>query len=307
MKTYKKLLILCLIITATFLVKAGNASAVSLNQTNVNLSVGQSMTVYATNFSNLYVSTNYSPNVATVSISGGSVNIYGVSTGSTTATICDSSTSYNCTSIYITVNSNGYNNGNYYNNNNNLNISNITLSAGSSATISSNNNYNYGGQTLYVSNNTNPSVASTSNGSAIPGCYAGNIYSITTGQLCNNNGNSYYPYNSTSYIPGCYAGDIYSITTGQLCNGNYNNYNYNNNYINSGSIVISAISAGSDTITLCQNGSSNMCSTIYVTVTGYSTPTNYSYNYTPTGYNYNSPSSYDNSGIPIIYSTSTAY
>ena len=337
MKTYKKLIISFLAIVGFFAFALGT-QAVTLNQTNISLTVGQSQTVYASNvLGNLYVSYNSSPNIATISSSGSAITIYGISNGSTTATVCDGSSSYNCSSIYVTVSSYGYNNGynngyNYgYNNyNTGLNISNLSLSAGSSATISSSNNYNYNNNYnntgLYVSSNSNPNVASVSSSSLTPGCYAGNMYSIFNGQPCNGGTSYNYSSYSTSYIPGCYAGNQYSITTGQLCNSGYGGVNGAN-----GSIVITALSAGSDTITLCQSNS-NVCNTVYLTVTGYATPLSYYYNsmplgspyystpinsanpYSTTPYNYNNYNSYNTnytqpssiSGIPVVYSTSTA-
>ena len=259
MKKYNKILILLaiLVISLSF---ATSVDALTFNQTNVSVPVGQSLTVYASSYSNsLYVSSNLNYTVANVTVSGNMVNIYGLAIGNTTVTICESAGYVNCSSIYVTVNTNGNGNGNgngnYYNNNLNLNISNLSLVAGSSATISSSNSTG-----LYVSTNSSPSIASTSTSSLIPGCINNNQYSIVTGQPC------------------------YQTT-------------YNNN---NGSILISALTAGTDTITLCQTGGI-VCSSIYITVTGYTTPIDSSYYSTPIGNNY------DNSGIPIIYSTSKAY
>jgi hypothetical protein len=266
---------------------SSSSGTLSLSQTSLSLTTGQTSTVTAYNTygtsTTLYVSNNSNSSVATATIIGNTISIYGNSAGSSTLTVCQS---YNvsCATIYVTV-SGGYG----YNGTNTLglNISSLTLSTGGSVTLTSANS-NYSGTGLYVSSNSNPNVASTSNSSLVPGCYTGNLYSITTGQLCNNNYTYSNPSYSTTYIPGCYAGAMYSITTGQLCssiNGGNNN----------GSITISAISSGSDTITLCQNGGA--CSTMYVTVTGYVTePLPLSY----------SPTTYNNSGIPTVYSNSSA-
>jgi len=284
MKTYKKLIISCLAVLA-ILSFANTTQAVTLNQTSVSVSTLQSVAVYASNIvSYLYVSSNSNPNIATVSVSGNTLNIYGVSTGGTTATICDGTT-YNCSALYITVNGNNYNN--YNNSTLGVNISNLTLPAGGSATVTSSSYYNTN-TGLYVSNNSNPSVASTSSSSLVPGCYGTNVYSITTGQRCN----SAYSYNntSTSYVPGCYGTNQFSITTGQSCYGGINNSN------GSASVVITGVSAGSDTITLCQNNSGT-CSTLSVVVTGGGFGT---------AYPYSSPTTYNNSGIPTVYSSSSA-
>lgn len=255
MKKSKKFFILSLFVLMALL-DAVQAEAASLSQTSVTLSVGQTNTVNAYNvYNSLYVSNNSNSNVASVTINGNNINIYGSTSGNTTATICEYSTS-SCNSLYITVN------GGYYNNTNNtgLNISNFTLPIGSSATLSSSN-----GTSLNVSSNSNPNVASATYSSLAPGCYGNSTYSITTGQPC-------------------YA----------------NNYYVNNN----GSLLINALSAGSSTITVCQNQNQNYnynynnngnCNTVYVTVTGGITPvpyTNYQ-NYYP--------------GTPTVLGASTCY
>jgi len=278
MKTHKKLIISCFAVLA-FAVLAGNANAATLSQSSISLTVGQSSTVYAYNTSSsLYLLTNSNPSIATVSMNGStSVIVYGVSIGSTSATICDSISG--CSVLYITVSGyNGYNNGT---NGLGLNLSNLTLPIGSSATVSPSNYYN-NTTGLYVLSNSNPLVASTSLSSAISGCYGTNLYSIITGQPCNST--IAYPYN-TSYIPGCYGTSQYSITSGQPCYGGSNS--------GSGSVVITAISTGSDTITICQSNAST-CNTLNITVGNYSALNSSYYN------------SYNNSGIPTVYSSSSA-
>jgi len=256
MKTYKKLIISCLAVLA-ILSFAGTTQAVTLNQTSVSLSTGQSVTVYASNIvSYLYVSSNSNPNMATVSISGNVISIYGNSVGSSTILFCQNNASSSCATLYVTVGSSGY----YNNTGNILSLTNLTLSTGSSVTISPSNNYNYSYYNnttgLYVSSNSNPAVATAT---------------------------------ASSVISGCYAGALYSINTGQLCSGSSSNNS-------SGSITITAVSPGSDTISLCQSGGT--CSTIYVTVAGYTTPVNSTYYY--------GNESSSTSGIPVIYSTSSA-
>ncbi len=271
----------------------GSTGTLSLSQTSVSLTTGQTtvVTAYNTYGSSavLYVSSNSNSSVATATASGNTISIYGSSVGSSNITVCQS---YNisCATIYVTVSGYGYNN---YTNTTGLNISNLTLPAGSSATISSsNNNYGYNGTGLYVSSNSNPNIVSTGSGSGTIGCTVGALYSVVTGQPC---GNSIYNNtNNYAYIPGCYAGAQYSVTTGQLCSS----YGYGgvNGSVN-GSITISAISPGSDTLTVCQSSGVNSCSTIYVTVTSYAVPL--STQYYPTG-------TYNSSGVPTIYSTTNA-
>lgn len=285
--------------TSVYITVGNNGSTygtLSLSQTSLSLSIGQTSIVSAYNTygttANLYVSNNSNSSVASATVTGNNISIYGNAVGSSTITVCQS---YNvsCGTIYVTVSGYGY--GGSTNNGLGLNISSMTMATGTSATISASNNLNYSETGLYVSSNSNPNVVSTSSSSSgIPGCYAGAIYSTTTGQLCT--GGSYYSSSSSApYIPGCYAGATYSITTGQLCSGGIG--------VNNGSVTISAISPGSDTITFCQSGGgvvplyvggASNCSTMYITVTGYAVPINYPYNESST------------SGIPTVYSTTPA-
>ncbi|MCC7160515.1 peptidoglycan-binding protein [Candidatus Nomurabacteria bacterium] len=220
----------------------------SLSQTNLSLSVGQSSTITAyNNYGNLYVSSNSNSSVATATASGNSISVYGFATGSATLVICQTGNTNTCGTVYVTVGGNYI----YPINNIGLNISNITLTTGGSAILTSANSQN-----LYVSSNSNPNVASTSNSSIIAGCANNAQYNIYTGIPC------YY-------------------------NNNYNNYN-------SGSVTVSALSAGTTTLTLCQNNT-NTCNTIYVTVTGLGLVNNI-YPYT----NYNVP-------VPTVLGAQTCY
>ncbi|MEK7588683.1 MAG: peptidoglycan-binding protein [Patescibacteria group bacterium] len=160
-------------------------SNLSLSQTNVTLSAGQTSTVTASNsFGTLYVSNNSNSNVATATVSGNTVSIYGMNIGTTTVTICQNSGSSYCGMVYVTVSgSYNYNNGI---NTSGLIVSNLNLSVGNSITVSS-----MAGGNLYVSSNSNSNVAGvSSSGSA--GCLAGAQYSVINGQPCyyimNNNG-----------------------------------------------------------------------------------------------------------------------
>lgn len=199
----------------------------SLSQTNLYLSVGQSSTITSyNNYGNLYVSNNSNSSVATATANGNTISVYGVASGSTNLTICQTGNNNSCGTVYVTVSGNYYNY-NYGVNNIGLNISNLTLTTGGSAVLTSANS-----QSLYVSSNSNPNVASTSYSTVIAGCANNAQYNIYTGQPC------------------------------------YYNYNYNYGYNNDGSVTVSAISAGTTTLTLCQNNNS-ACNTLYVTVTGF--------------------------------------
>jgi hypothetical protein len=242
----------------------GNSGALSLSQTNLSLSVGQTSNITAyNNYGTLYISNNSNQNIATASASGNSVSIYANSIGSTNITICQSGNTSSCGTVYVNViGGYGYNPINALVNTLGLNISSLNFSVGDSMTVSSANS-NLGG--LYVSSNSNPGVVSTSYSSLTLGCYGNSQYSILTGQPCyggigySNNYNG----GSTGYssVPGCYGNSQYSILTGQYCyGGGYGSTNTNNT-----SLVISAVSIGSDMLTLCQNNG-NACNTLYISV-----------------------------------------
>lgn len=273
MKLYKKLIILSLALV--FFVAFGAstlADTLYLSQTNIYIATGQTFVVTANNGGSMYLSSNSNTGVATVTINSNSASFYGSSAGNSTVVLCQSGYVASCGTVYVTVGTNYYNNNNNYNNtygNLGLNISSLTLTAGGYATVTS---ANYSGA-LYVSSNSNSSVASVSTSSLIAGCNPGANYSVLTGQPCY----------ATTYLS-------------------------NNN----GSAVISALTAGSTTIVLCQTGGS-VCGTLYVTVTGNNITTS-SYIYNPgytyqtynTGYtNQNYTTTYNDgygSSIPTIYS-----
>lgn len=187
MKIIKKISIAVLLVWAI----SNTAHAATFSQTNVSLSAGQSTTVYAYNASaSLYISNNTNSNIATATINGSTVLIYGNNNGSTSVTVCENTTyvsTYNCTPIYITVN--GYNNGNT--GSLSLSQTNVSLSVGQTSTITAS-NYNYYNTytSLYVSSNSNPSVATASvtNNNTIS-IYA-NTAGSTTLTVCQSNGSS---------------------------------------------------------------------------------------------------------------------
>lgn len=260
MKTYKALFISCLVIVA-LLAFVGKASAMTptlyLSQNggtdNVTINVtgdsNSSVILYYNINSNSIVqtrflgNTNYSGSFSTTV----SMNDFGVTPGGLVYVIINSQQSSSSVWPFSsTSNTLG------------LNVSNITLPVGSSATFSSSNSTG-----LYVSNNSNSNIASALSSSLTSGCNLGSQYSITTGQPC------------------------------------FNNNNYNSIYNNNGSVVISALSAGSSTVTLCQNSGGNTCSVVYVTVVGnYSNIPSYSTSYIPSSAIVDS----NYSTIPIIYS-----
>ncbi len=257
-------------------------SSLSLSQTNLSLAVGQTSTITTFNnynYGTLYVSNNSNPNVATATVNGNNnISIYAINSGTTTITICQNNSGSSCGTVYVTVGG-GYNTGGGYyagyggytftgssNANIGLNISNLSLPVGSSITVSAS-DYNVS-QGIYVSNNSNPNVASITYSplsSSATVCAGNTLYNTITGAPCYGGANLGTPYYSPSYIPGCTAYSQYSVTTGQPCFGGYGYNSINNSSGNNISIVVSALTVGTDTVTLCQNNG-NTCTPIYISV-----------------------------------------
>lgn len=263
-------------------------SGLSLSQSNLNLTSGQSstVTVYGNYNNSVYVSNNTNSSVASATVNGGSINVYGNSVGSTTMTICSYNNSGSCATLYVTVNGNGCN---QYNCNNQLTFSqsNVSLNVGQSTYVTV---YNSGSNSFYVTGVTNSIVTATVSGSTLT------IYGVGAGTanvtVCSSdyisrcgtlyvtvNGGGCNYYNCNGQIT--FSQSNVNLSTGQsssvsIYGGNYGSYyvsgNTNSNVVSatiSGSnLSIYANSSGSSTLTVCNSGYSSQCSYLYVTVSG---------------------------------------
>lgn len=266
------------------------SGSLSLSQASLTLTAGQSSTVTVYNsYSSIYIANNSNPSVATVSASGNTINIYGNSTGSTTAQICASNYSQ-CASLFITVNPANSGGDISFNN------ANIALTVGqtATATIYSSGYNNY----YYINSNSNSSVASSSISGNVVSIYAyqagtttirvcgayvnqcGNIYVTVSGY--NGGGNiSFSNGNPTLTLGQSQTISIYSNT------GAYNNYYISTNTnsssisasISGSSLMLYAQNIGNSAITVCSYSSSS-CATLnaYTTNAGGNPP--------PSGNNY---------------------
>jgi len=242
-------------------------STLTLSQTNVSLNAGQTSYVTANNtYGTLYVSTNSNSNVVTATVVGNSVSFYGVNSGSSTVVICQNSTSTYCGTVYVTVG--GYN----YNSTNTtgLIVSNLNLSVGNSITLTSPNNIG-----LYVSTNSNPSVASVLSSTLNGGCYGGSTYNTLNGQPC------FYQTNNTGSVTiSAIATGVSSVTLCQTGNtsacsvvninvvgtGSYNN----------GSVLGASTCSFYRTLKLGMSGSDVSCLQSMLASKGYLVNSNYS-------------------------------
>jgi Bacterial Ig-like domain (group 2) len=267
-----------------------SVGGLTLSQTSLSLNVGQTANVTATYqvygySNNFYISSNSNSSVASASVSGSQITVYGITSGSTTISVCANGNG-SCASLYVTVS--GYNNGcSYYGCGTgaiSLSQTSVSLNIGQSTTVTA---YNNNGNNVYISSNSNSSVVSASvSGNTI------NLFGSASGSslisICSSNVSSCVSLYVT--VSGSvYNGSIYfspsslSINAGQASTVSiYNNgSSYGNYYVSSNSnsavasasvsgssLYVSALTAGSASIVVCQSANSSSCATLYVTVTG---------------------------------------
>jgi hypothetical protein len=130
---------------------SSTTGTISLSQTGVVLTVGQSTTVNASGVSSLYLSNNSNPPVANINVNGSTITILAITNGNTVATVCSSSSTSTCSSIYVTVQNSGTQALTFGQNN-------VTIVSGQNVPISIS-----GGTGVYmVQNNPNSAVVQTS-------------------------------------------------------------------------------------------------------------------------------------------------
>ncbi len=259
-----------------------SVGGLTLSQTSLGLSVGQSASVTANypvyGYSNsFYISNNSNSYVASASVSGNQINVYGLASGSTNISICSSSSV--CATLYVTVGGGG-NYGTIT-----FSPSSVNLAVGQSSTVFV--NAAYLGSSLYISNNSNSSVVSASLSGSTLYLLAGSTGSSTI-TVCQNS--SYCGYLYVTVSGGSYYGGSISLSPTSLSlsvgqNSTVSIYNNNNSYgsyyvtsnsnssvasasISGNSLYVSALSSGNTSIIVCQSSYSSSCATLYVTVSG---------------------------------------
>ncbi len=205
-------------------------TTVYLSQPSVTVSQGQSQTINIYGGNGSYsINSNSNSSVASVTINGNLLQIYGSVSGTTTVNICSTNSTSNCASLVITVSGSYYGSGSLT-----VSQSSVFLNQGQSQTVILN-----GGGSYYLTNNPNTNIATatiTGNQLVIYGVNPGSVsYSICSGAgtySCaavyvnvstyyngNNNGyTSYYPYNN-----------YYNYNSGFSSNSYPYNY-YSSNY-----------------------------------------------------------------------------
>jgi len=272
-----------------------SVGGLTLSQTSLSLGVGQSSSVTASypvyGYSNsFYISSNSNSSVASASVSGNQINVYGLASGSTTISVCASGSS--CASLYVTVS--GYNNGcSYYGCGTgaiSLSQTSVSLNVGQSTTVTA---YNNNGNNVYISSNSNSSVVSasvsgntinlyglTSGSSSISICSSNvsscvSLYATVTGVLGANTNLWFSPGNPSLYIGQSLAVSInsssYSTAYPYNSPAYYISSNTNPNVVSanvSGTVLnLYASQNGTSNVTVC-NSALGFCGTLYVSVGG---------------------------------------
>jgi hypothetical protein len=249
-----------------------NFGQISFSQSNVNLNQGQStsVTVFNSTSGSLFVSSNSNPNSVSATLSGNTLNLSGLNSGSSTIAICGNNAQ--CANLFVSVNGTV--------NQISLSQSNLTLNSGQTASVSVFNSLN---QQAYIASNTNPSVASTNISNNFITVTAQNSGSTTvmicvSSSVCTNlnitvNGNQ----SVISFSPSSVSLSQNQTVTVNILNSSSN---FSSTYFissNSNPSVVSAsisanllyvtgLNTGSSSMTICQSGSS--CGTLFVSVNG---------------------------------------
>jgi len=248
---------------------------IMLSQSTVSILAGQSSTITISGGSTPYsISSTSSTNIFSTNISGNILTVYGVNSGSATASVCSST---GCTNLYITINSINSSTAAPI-----LSQNNILTNVGQQTTVSISGNGVASGS-YYISANSSPSVASANiSGSSlvISATQSGtdNISVCQTGGQCVN---FYATVSGTTAQLVLSQTDI-SLAVGQnmivSISGNGGYYISTNSAsgvassaISGSSLNISALTVGTDNISVCQTG--GQCANLYVTVSNSSTQT----------------------------------
>ena len=239
-----------------------------LSQSSVTVGLGQSATITSQNNAAVYLSSNSSPSVASITTNGGQITVTGVSPGSTVASICYTGTSASCTSLSVTSRTGSTASITFSPNN-------LTLSPNASQAVT----ISGGNGTYSISSNSNTAVTSANlsgtsitingiaNGNAtITVCDTSNAcgtLSVTVGTASTSGAVTFGQTNPT-VIAGQSLNISLSGGSGYFISSNAN-AGIVTASVSGSSLVLYGSSAGSDSLTVC--ASSGGCSTLAVNVT----------------------------------------
>lgn len=168
----------CGMVYVTVFGSTGGTGGIWFSQGSLNLVLNQSQTVsiYSSLGANYYLSSNSNSGAVTASVVGNSLNIYGRAVGSSNVVVCHSTATNSCGTIFVSVGA-GFGSGSLT-----LSQTSLNLAAGQSAAITV---YNSTGS-LYISTNSNPSVAGAGISGSTLNVYAANP-GLTNISVCQNN------------------------------------------------------------------------------------------------------------------------
>lgn len=270
---------------------------ITFSQSNVSLSLGQSVgvTVYGGS-GNYYISNNTNPGAVLATVSGNSVNLHGSSSGNSTVTVCGNfaypnSYNSNCGTLFTTVSGTTNNNsGSVW-----FSPSNPTMYAGQSLAVSinsNNSNYaypSYGSNYYYVSQNSDPSVVSATvagtvlnlyaqqSGSAMVTVYhsslgwSGTLYVTVSGGASGTGAISFSNTNPTLTVGQSTMLSVYTSNNNYSANfyvSNNSNPSAVSASISAQTLTLYGLASGTSTVAVCQSNASSTCGSVYVSVVG---------------------------------------
>lgn len=237
------------------------ASVLSLSQTSLVLPLGNSSTITAynngTNF--IYLSSNSNPPVVNVTIDGNSITLKALNYGSTVVTVCAGTGTPSCASVYVTVQNTGGTALAFSQNN-------PTVASGQNISIT----VTGGTGTYTLLNNANPSIIqaslsgnavalstnSSSGSSSVTVCSSDMSSCGMINAVVGNVSSTGLTFSMTN--PTMTIGQSLSITISGGAGGNYSVFSNTNTtavsaYISNNSLVLTANSGGSATVTVCSS------------------------------------------------------
>ena len=263
-------------------VSGGTVGNITFSPSNPNLTVGQNLTVavnapyvYSGSF---YISSNSNPSVVSASISGNTINLYGLASGNSTLMVCQSGSGSTCGSLYVTVSGTSGSGLLTFSENN------INLSTGQSRTVTVYNSSSYSSG-YYVSSNSNPSAVSASVSGSQVYVYAQNSGSATInvclsgnpafcGSLYINSGGggsggsiTFSPSNPSVGLSQSMTVSIYGASSNDYYISSNSNPNTVTASVSGSNLYLYGKNYGSSSIIICQNGYS-ACGTLFVNVGG---------------------------------------
>ena len=264
-----------------------SSGSLSLTQSNVSLSAGQSTVISASVSSVLSLSNNSNPTVASVNISGNQITVLGLAFGSSNITVC--AANIGCATIAVSVSANsstGASSVSFSQSNVSLavgQLQQVTISGSGSYYISANSNsaivtVSLSGTAISLSGisagSATLSVCSTNSGSTTCGTLNVTVTGVALTNLTSNTPAATLSFSPSSVTMSTGQTQSVAILGGTTASTVY--YVSNNTAptiamanVNGSTVVLTGIAFGGDNITICQSG--GPCGNLYAYVSSMST------------------------------------